>query len=108
MGELRVEAASTDGRRLTLDPIGEKGSVTLPVWEVESTIPAGFRQAWVDGDADESKVELCVGAGVGSKWGTFFYERKSDGAEVQVVFDASDLVKVLAVYAAAKLAERQT
>lgn len=105
-GELAVAAVAA-GKKATLDPVGEKGTISLPVWEVENSLVAGFRQHWVDGDNDVSEVDLSVGAGVGSQWGTFSYKRKSDGAEVEVVFSAKDLVTLLAAFAAERLAARE-
>jgi hypothetical protein len=105
-GEIGV-TATVGGRNMTLDPVGgEKQEVTIPAWEVDNTLVAGFRQSWVEGEDDASEVELTVGAGVGSKWGTFTYKRKEDGAEVQIVFDSTDLVMALAGLAEKKLAER--
>lgn len=106
MGEITVEG-SVGGKRATLDPIdGTKQEVTIPAWEVEHTLVAGLRQMWVEGQNDESEVELLVGAGVGSRWGTFEYTRKSDGAEVKLVFDAFDLVYALSALAEERLKER--
>lgn len=106
MTEETTISAVHDGKRLTLEPVGDKTPIELPVWEVESIIPAGFRQSWVDGHNDETEIDLCVGAGVGSKWGTFTYARKSDGAQVFLVFDGGALAQLLADYAGGLLEAR--
>jgi hypothetical protein len=70
-GEIKTEFAS-DGRIITLDPI-KTFSVPIELREVESTAPCGFRVEWFTGEDSKIKFELCVGAGVGSKWMIFRY-----------------------------------
>jgi len=92
-GEIGVRAAvgdqKTGTRQITLDPLAEFVA-KLPFREVESTLPAGFRVGWMEGTVDdEKKIELLVGAGVGSRWGIIEYDGKS------YVFDAQDLLKAV-------------
>lgn len=106
--EIGVEAA-VGGRRLTLDPIGEKIPLTaVNTWEVESTIPAGFRQVFISGENEEAEIELSSGAGLGSKWLTFNYEPKNGGRQVQLVVDATELTQALADIADTKSKELDT
>ena len=70
-GEIGV-TASAGGRRITLDPI-QLLPITVDVREVESTIPCGFRQAWVDGEHNGTTFDIAAGAGLGSRWLTIHY-----------------------------------
>ena len=67
--------ASTDGRRLTLDPI-RVIPITVEIREVESTIPCGFRQMWGEVDIDGDVLQVTSGAGVGSEWATIQFRGK--------------------------------
>lgn len=81
-GEMGVSAAS-GGRQITLDPI-QVLSVTVDVREVESTIPCGFRQEWVDGEHNGTKFDICSGAGLGSRWLTIHYGDRSFCMDIEV------------------------
>ena len=70
-GEIRVQAAA-NGRKLTLDPI-RIIDLQVPMREVESTIPCGFRMGWLDGDDEGTPFSLTAGAGCGSPWLAFSY-----------------------------------
>jgi hypothetical protein len=75
-GEIGI-TASTNGRRLTLDPLRKK-KLAVEVREVESTIPCGFQTPWADGELpDGTKFSLTSGAGVGSRWMTFRYKGRN-------------------------------
>lgn len=67
-GEIAIEGTS-NGRLVTLDPIREK-HLSIPVRQVESTLPCGFQQHWAHVDADGTECDIACGAGVGSKWMT--------------------------------------
>lgn len=62
---MEVEASS-DGRRLTLDPI-RTIDISVSVREVESTVPCGFRQEWISGTSNDGH-EFELYAGVASPW----------------------------------------
>lgn len=68
--------AAIGGRPLTLDPIRVL-SVPVDVREVESTIPCGLRQSWIDGKDGDIKLALATGTGCGSQWLTFRYGDRS-------------------------------
>jgi hypothetical protein len=56
--------ASTEGRRITLDPIMETPTeVKLPRRRVESLIAAGFRESMVNGDYGDLEWDICMGMG---------------------------------------------
>ena len=68
-GQVSV-TASSGGRKITMDPLNEY-DVTFTLRQVESLIPAGFRQVWVtgqttDGQEPHHDFELHAGAGLGS------------------------------------------
>ena len=86
-GEMGV-AASSNGRRLTLDPI-KVYNLTVPLNEVESSIPCGFRQGWVSGSHGKEKFDLASGAGCGNRWLTFSYKGKD------YTIDATKLVELM-------------
>lgn len=87
-GEIGCSAAS-NGRRITLEPIRTLRA-DLPFREVESTLPCGFRVEWASGDDKGKRLfQLNVGAGCGSRWGTFDYKGK------QYCFDVEDLARAL-------------
>lgn len=85
--ELRA-ASSSNGRRITLDPLREK-VLQVPWREVESTIPCGFRVGWIEGEVDGKEFDLCAGAGCGSPWVTFDYNGRA------FCVDISNFVKAL-------------
>lgn len=91
-------------KTLTLDPVGEKTTVALPVWEVEDSIAAAFRINWLNGSNDTTSIRLACGAGCGTPWGIFTYEK--DGEKVDLIFDARELVTLLEDVAKAKLETR--
>lgn len=60
------------GRRITLDPLAT-GEVVAEARRVESSLPCGLRQGWIDGsgesdDGEEVSFSLTCGAGVGGRW----------------------------------------
>lgn len=86
-----VEKISNDGdrRRITLDS-GTLHKLTVNAREVESTIPAGFQQIWIEGeDAEGNEFMLTSGAGWGSVWATFVYKGR------EFVIDGRDLIRAL-------------
>ena len=85
-GEIKMEAAESDGRKITLDPIREL-TLTLPATEVESTILCGFQMEWVSGADGDKEFDLTTGSGVGSGYGTFQYQDK------RYCFKAEDLIR---------------
>lgn len=92
-GEMAVQA-SVNGRRMTLDPV-RSAHLSIAAREVESTLPCGFRQGWVEGDvaATGKHFSLEAGAGVGSRWLTFTY----DGRDF--CMDVGDIVTALIGFA---------
>ena len=84
-GEISCEAES-NGRRITLEPL-QILTLAIPMREVESTLPCGFRQSWVSGDSGKKKFSLTSGAGCGSRWMTFDYAGR------QFCVDIEDVVK---------------
>lgn len=85
-GEVITVQASTNGRKITLDPLREKVLPT-PWREVESSVPCGFRAEWVSGEREGAKFSLMVGAGVGSPWMTFAYRGRDYCINVKDILD---------------------
>ncbi|HEY7415782.1 MAG TPA: hypothetical protein VH593_11360 [Ktedonobacteraceae bacterium] len=56
-GQIKVTAASSNGRKLTLNPI-RKRKLRIEAREVESTILCGFQQVWVEGKVEATGARL--------------------------------------------------
>ena len=86
-GEIGV-AASVGGRAITLDPI-RTFDLTVPMREVESTLPCGLRMEWASGEHKGEEFQLTSGAGVGSRWLTFSYKGRQYCADVEDIVTAT-------------------
>lgn len=88
--------AAIGGREITLDDPIRTFTIPLEVRVVESTIPAGFQIAWIDGDDGEgTEVSLSAGAGCGSQWGTAGVTTP-DGETVRMVWNGATLLEQIA------------
>ena len=78
-------------RTITLDPLMEREPLPLPVRRVESTLPAGLRIGWFDGETADpdfpvESFSMTSGAGVGSSWLCLELKMK-DGTTISEVVD---------------------
>ena len=79
--------ASIGGRRITMDPL-RTFPLTHEIREVESLIPAGFRQMWVEGEGPEG-IRLRVSSGAGwSPWLTFEIGAREFAVDIRDVLSA--------------------
>lgn len=88
--------ASINGRRVTLDSVMPREPLPLPVRRVETTLPAGLRSNWIDGEEDDPNgpvghFSLTAGAGVGSPWLILSITLR-DGSTISEVVDMRTVV----------------
>lgn len=76
-------------RTSVVEEAERKFDVTIGVTQHDSAIFAGFQQLWGEAEVDGDKMELSVGAGVGSQYGVVRYRGKS------YVFSGNDLAKAI-------------
>lgn len=82
--------AYSNGRPLTLDPVLEREPLTVQPVRVESSLAAGFRVGWLDGEFDDhgggaGKFDLTAGPGVGSPYLVLTVEHETLGTIEEVV-----------------------
>lgn len=90
-GEVSTRA-STNGRQLTLDPIMERELLTVQPVRVESSLAAGLRIEWADGELGETKYDLSCGAGVGSPY-LLLHIETADGTKIDELIDIRPMMQ---------------
>lgn len=60
---------------------------------IERAIECGLRQGWVEAETDEARVEVTVGAGLGSPWMTVTITDKGNGAKTYYRWNVTKLME---------------